>query len=117
MVVVRLNNYSINLLKLLYEINLKNLDTNKNTNKFFWCPCGWGNAKVMDVNKKFCISSGLITPIPLFQTSMCHSQKFPISLQISVAFLSILTKIHSLKQISGLRALAFALAFGCPLQF
>ena len=44
-------------------------------------------------------------------------EKFPISLQLSVAFLSILTKIHSLKRISGLRALAFALAFGSLLPF
>ena len=40
MVVVRLNNYSINLLKLQHKINLKFLDTNKNTNNFFGCPTG-----------------------------------------------------------------------------
>ena len=115
---MRLNNYSINLLKLLYKINLKNLDTNKNTNKFFWCPTGRGNAKIMGVNKKLLTFSALINaykPCAIF--NVFPPEKFPISLQLSVAFMPILTKIHSLKRISGLRALAFALAFGSPLQF
>lgn len=116
--VVRLNNFSLNILKLQHKINLKNLDTNKNTNNFFWCPTGWGNAKIMGVNKNLANFSGLITPTNLFAIlKVFPPEKFPISLQMSVAFLSILTKIHSLKRISGLRDLAFALAFGSPLQF
>ena len=73
--VVRLNNYSLNILKLQHKINLKNLDTNKNTNNFFWCPTGWGNAKIMGVNKNLPNFSGLITPTSHVQSSMCFRQK------------------------------------------
>lgn len=116
--VVRLNNYLINLLKLLHKINFKFLDTNKSTNNFFWYPTGWGNAKIMGANKKLLNFSALINaykPCAIF--NVFPPEKFPIFLQLSVAFMPILTKIHSLKRISGLRALAFALAFGSPLQF
>lgn len=75
MVVVRLNNCSLNILKLLHKINLKFLDTNKSTNKFFWCPTGWGNAKIMGVNKNLLNFSGLIKPTSLLQSSRCFRQK------------------------------------------
>ena len=75
MVVVRLNNYAINLLKLQHKINLKFLDTNKSTNKFFWCPTGWGNAKIMGANKNLLNFSGLIKPTSLLQSSRCFRQK------------------------------------------
>lgn len=73
--VVRLNNYSINLLKLQHKINLKFLDTNKNTNNFFWCPTGWGNAKIMGANKNIPNFSGLIMSTSLLQSSKCFRQK------------------------------------------
>ena len=75
MVVVRLNNCSLYILKLLHKINLKFLDTNKNTNNFFWCPTGWGNAKIMGANKNLLNFSGLIKPTSLLQSSRCFRQK------------------------------------------
>ena len=75
MVVVRLNNYLINLLKLLHKINFKFLDTNKSTNNFFWYPTGWGNAKIMGANKNLLNFSELITPTSLLQSSRCFRQK------------------------------------------
>jgi len=71
----------------------------------------------MGANKKLLNFSALINaykPCAIF--NVFPPEKFPIFLQLSVAFMSILTKIHSLKRISGLRALAFALAFGCLLN-
>ena len=72
---MRLNNYAINLLKLQHKINLKFLDTNKNTNNFFWCPTGWGNAKIMGANKNIPNFSGLIMSTSLLQSSKCFRQK------------------------------------------
>ena len=72
---MRLNNCSLNILKLLHKINLKFLDTNKNTNNFFWCPTGWGNAKIMGANKNIPNFSGLIMLTSLLQSSKCFRQK------------------------------------------
>ena len=72
---MRLNNYSLIILKLQHKINLKFLDTNKNTNNFFWCPTGWGNAKIMGANKNIPNFSGLIMPTSLLQSSRCFRQK------------------------------------------